>query len=66
MQINEENNAVLGQPQSGVWFGKSDDLWRWVRPRHSRVAHGAMQSCLLARRLISLYSRISDERCCTW
>ena len=24
---NGDNNAVVGQPQSGVWFGKSDDLW---------------------------------------
>ncbi len=30
---NGDNNAVVGQPQSGVWFGKTDDLWSWGRPQ---------------------------------
>jgi hypothetical protein len=30
---NGDNNAVLGQPQSGIWFGKSDDLWSWGSPQ---------------------------------
>ena len=30
---NGDNNAVVGQPQSGVWFGKSDDLWSWGKPK---------------------------------
>jgi hypothetical protein len=30
---NNDNNAVLGQPQSGIWFGKTDDLWSWGRPQ---------------------------------
>lgn len=30
---NEDNNAVVGQAQSGIWFGKSDDLWSWGRPQ---------------------------------
>lgn len=30
---NGDNNAVVGQPQSGVWFGKTDDLWSWGRPK---------------------------------
>jgi hypothetical protein len=30
---NRDNNAVVGQPQSGLWFGKTDDLWSWGRPR---------------------------------
>lgn len=30
---NDDNNAVVGQPQSGIWFGKSDDLWSWGRPQ---------------------------------
>jgi len=30
---NGDNNAVAGQPQSGIWFGKSDDLWSWGRPQ---------------------------------
>jgi hypothetical protein len=30
---NNDNNAVVGQPQSGVWFGKTDDLWSWGRPQ---------------------------------
>ncbi|MCG3180166.1 MAG: hypothetical protein BIFFINMI_02523 [Phycisphaerae bacterium] len=25
-------NAVVGQPQAGLWFGKSDDLWSWGKP----------------------------------
>ena len=29
---NADNNAYQGQPQSGVWFGKTDDLWQWGRP----------------------------------
>lgn len=24
--------SVAGQPQSGIWFGKTDDLWQWGRP----------------------------------
>lgn len=30
---NRDNNAVAGQPQSGLWFGKTDDLWSWGRPQ---------------------------------
>ena len=30
---NRDNNAVAGQPQSGIWFGKTDDLWSWGRPQ---------------------------------
>ncbi|HEX4031423.1 MAG TPA: hypothetical protein VHX20_13720 [Terracidiphilus sp.] len=30
---NVDNNAVVGQPQSGIWFGKSDDLWSWGKPQ---------------------------------
>jgi hypothetical protein len=30
---NVDNNAVLGQPQSGIWFGKTDDLWSWGKPQ---------------------------------
>ena len=22
----------MGQPQSGIWFGKTDDLWQWGKP----------------------------------
>jgi hypothetical protein len=29
---NADNNAVVGQPQSGIWFGKTDDLWNWGKP----------------------------------
>jgi hypothetical protein len=29
---NNDNNAVAGQPQSGIWFGKTDDLWSWGKP----------------------------------
>jgi hypothetical protein len=29
---NRDNNAVSGQPQSGIWFGKTDDLWSWGKP----------------------------------
>ena len=24
--------AFAGQPQSGIWFGKTDDLWQWGKP----------------------------------
>jgi hypothetical protein len=30
---NGDNNAVVGQPQSGLWLGKTDDLWSWGRPQ---------------------------------
>jgi len=30
---NRDNNAVVGQPQSGLWFGKTDDLWSWGKPQ---------------------------------
>jgi hypothetical protein len=30
---NDDNNAVVGQPQSGIWFGKTDDLWSWGTPK---------------------------------
>lgn len=29
---NQDNNLVSGQPQSGIWFGKTDDLWQWGKP----------------------------------
>jgi hypothetical protein len=29
---NNDNNALSGQPQSGIWFGKTDDLWQWGKP----------------------------------
>ncbi len=29
---NNDNNAVVGQPQAGLWFGKTDDLWSWGKP----------------------------------
>ena len=30
---NADNNPVGGQPQSGIWFGKTDDLWRFGKPQ---------------------------------
>jgi hypothetical protein len=30
---NEDNNAVAGQPQTGIWFGITDDLWKWGKPQ---------------------------------
>jgi hypothetical protein len=30
---NHENNPLGGQPQSGIWFGKTDDLWGWGKPQ---------------------------------
>lgn len=30
---NGDNNPVGGQPQSGVWFGKTDDLWNFGKPK---------------------------------
>lgn len=29
---NNDNNPLGGQPQSGIWFGKTDDLWSWGKP----------------------------------
>jgi hypothetical protein len=29
---NNDNNPIGGQPQSGIWFGKTDDLWSWGKP----------------------------------
>jgi hypothetical protein len=28
----EDRNPLGGQPQSGLWFGKTDDLWRFGKP----------------------------------
>ena len=30
---NSEANVLGGQPQSGIWFGKTDDLWGWGKPQ---------------------------------
>ncbi|MEK7409087.1 MAG: hypothetical protein AAB225_28835 [Acidobacteriota bacterium] len=30
---NNDANPVGGQPQSGIWFGKTDDLWRFGKPK---------------------------------
>ena len=30
---NGDNNPVGGQPQSGIWFGKTDDLWQFGKPK---------------------------------
>lgn len=29
---NQDANLYVGQPQSGLWFGKTDDLWSWGKP----------------------------------
>ncbi len=29
---NQDNYLFSGQPQSGIWFGKTDDLWQWGKP----------------------------------
>jgi hypothetical protein len=29
---NRDANVASGQPQSGIWFGKTDDLWSFGRP----------------------------------
>lgn len=28
-----DSNPVAGQPQANLWFGKTDDLWRWGKPQ---------------------------------
>ncbi|BFZ09877.1 hypothetical protein BsWGS_12916 [Bradybaena similaris] len=28
-----DNNVVTGQSQSGLWFGKTDDLWKFGKPQ---------------------------------
>ncbi|MCS7026015.1 MAG: hypothetical protein NZV14_14520 [Bryobacteraceae bacterium] len=30
---NGDANFYVGQPQSGVWFCKTDDLWSWGKPK---------------------------------
>lgn len=30
---NQDNYLLGGQPQSGIWFGKTDDLWTWGKPQ---------------------------------
>ena len=27
-----DGNPLAGQPQAGLWFGKTDDLWSWGKP----------------------------------
>jgi hypothetical protein len=35
MQVSSifDNNVVTGQSQSGLWFGKTDDLWSFGKPQ---------------------------------
>ena len=28
-----DNNYITGQSQSGLWFGKTDDLWSFGKPQ---------------------------------
>jgi len=28
-----DNNVVVGQPQSGLWVGKTDDIWEFGKPK---------------------------------
>lgn len=28
----QDNNPLAGQPQAGLWFGKTDDLWNFGKP----------------------------------
>jgi hypothetical protein len=30
---NGDANPMSGQPQAGIWFGKTDDLWSWGKPQ---------------------------------
>ncbi|MEK7405833.1 MAG: hypothetical protein AAB225_12055 [Acidobacteriota bacterium] len=30
---NADHNSLGGQPQSGIWFGKTDDLWSFGKPK---------------------------------
>jgi hypothetical protein len=30
---NADNNPLGGQPQAGLWFGKTDDLWSFGKPQ---------------------------------
>ncbi len=30
---NDDNNPLAGQPQSNLWLGKTDDLWRFGKPQ---------------------------------
>jgi hypothetical protein len=30
---NRDNYTLAGQPQAGIWFGKTDDLWSWGKPQ---------------------------------
>jgi len=69
---NEDNNAVVGQPQSGIWYGKSDDLWSWGQPqgwggpwRNDVVVAGAPSDPFLftdfRRKMLHLVSEKSAE-----
>ncbi len=31
----QDRNPLAGQPQAGLWFGKTDDLWSWGKPSGS-------------------------------
>lgn len=30
---NGDTNLITGEPQSGLWFGKTDDLWQFGKPK---------------------------------
>ncbi len=35
MSFGTDRNLVAGQPQAGLWFGKTDDLWSFGKPSGS-------------------------------
>lgn len=31
--VRSDNNPLAGEPQAGLWFGKTDDLWQFGKPK---------------------------------
>lgn len=66
---NSDNNAVVGQPQSGIWFGKTDDLWQWGRPqgwggpwRRTSVAAGVASEPFLMTGFVNKMVHLKTDR----
>ncbi len=66
---NADNNAVVGQAQSGIWFGKTDDLWQWGKPqgwggpwRRTAVAAGVASEPFLMTGFVNKMVHLKTDR----
>jgi hypothetical protein len=70
---NRDNNPLGGQPQSGLWFGKTDDLWSWGKPqgwggpwRKSRVKGNVPSDPFLMTGFDRKVLHLKSDKPCSW